>query len=409
MDTLSTEPMNTRSLLKSAEKPDVGFVACIEGGVLEAQALLLFESIRRYTGSFKDSAIYALSPRTGHAISSYARKRLEQLEVQYIDTILNTECREYGSANRVAAAAHIEETQQHTILVILDSDTLFLREPSEFILTPDIDVAVRPVDVKGICSSGPTDACNAYWDKLCRLCGVDYDQLPWSNAFVDNERIKASYNGGLVVVRGGLRIMSRWADFFFASIREGLYPRSDMSGFRAGAGWIEPAVARLWGSNQAALSLAIWSTTRKVRELPPTYNYPLHQHDKIDPSIVTAVFSQLVHVHYHWLFAEDSLSTNPLFLPSGPLSDEQRDWLRSVTPIRSVHTNPIESSNTIHTTPSWKLVTTCRKTIDKLLPDSTRRRRAYNLMIDYLKNRFRVKTPIHCSNFSTCADEEKKK
>src|SRR5262249_18408547 len=31
------------------EQPDVGFVACIEDGVLEAQALLLFDSIRRYT------------------------------------------------------------------------------------------------------------------------------------------------------------------------------------------------------------------------------------------------------------------------------------------------------------------------------------------------------------------------
>src|SRR5262249_8995525 len=220
------------------------------------------------------------------------------------DTILNTECREYGSANRVAAAAHIEATRQHKILVILDSDTLFLREPSEFILASDVDVAARPVDLKGICTSGPTDACNVYWDKLCPLCRVDYQQLPWSNAFADNERIKASYNGGLVVVRGGLGIMSRWADFFFSSIRECLYPRSDAWGFRAGAGWVEPAAAKLWGSNQAALSLAIWSATRRVRELPPTYNYPLHQHDKIDPAQVETVFPHLVHVHYHWLFAE---------------------------------------------------------------------------------------------------------
>jgi hypothetical protein len=44
------------------------FVACIERGVLERQALLLFDSIRRYTGHFRTCPIYALSPRAGHSI-----------------------------------------------------------------------------------------------------------------------------------------------------------------------------------------------------------------------------------------------------------------------------------------------------------------------------------------------------
>ncbi len=56
-----------------AGKPDVGFVACIEGGVLEAQALLLFESIRRYAGRFGGCDLYALSPRAGHPISAATR------------------------------------------------------------------------------------------------------------------------------------------------------------------------------------------------------------------------------------------------------------------------------------------------------------------------------------------------
>jgi hypothetical protein len=196
------------------EKPDVGFVACIERGVLEAQALLLFESIRLHTGSFKDYAIYALSPRAGYAISIDARRRLDDLRVHYVDTILNSECREYGSANRVAAAAYIEETHRHEILVILDSDTLFLREPGEFILAPDIDVALRPVDIKGVCTNGPQDSFDTYWQALCRCCGVAYDEIPWGETFVDRHRIKASYNGGLVVTRGDLGIMRKWANFF---------------------------------------------------------------------------------------------------------------------------------------------------------------------------------------------------
>jgi len=308
--------------------PDVGFVACIEGGVLEAQALLLFESIRQYTGRFHDCPIYALSPRSGHSISESARRKLDELSVNYIDEILNTECREYGPANRVAAGAYIEEKHPHEILVILDSDTLFLREPDKIPLPPDVDVAVRPVDVKGMCTAGPADPFDSYWRDLCRCCGVEYEEIPWTESFVDHHRIKASYNAGLTILRGKLGILQRTAEFFFASIRQRLTPHAEAWRFRSGVGWIDSTASRLWGSSQAALSLAIWSTTRRVQELPAVYNYPLHQHDRIDPETVQSVFPHLVHVHYHWLL-EEKLARNPLFDPAGPLSSRQHDWLRS--------------------------------------------------------------------------------
>lgn len=318
---------------ETTERPDVGFVACIEGGVLEEQALLLFDSIRRYAGRFGDCALYALSPRAGRAVSDAARRNLDALGVVYVDRLLNTECPEYGSANRVAAAAYVEETYPHEVLVILDSDTLFLREPSELLLPAGVDAAVRPVDVKGMSTAGAEDSSDRYWRELCRCCGVDYDAIPWGESFVDRRRIKANYNGGLVAVRRGLGVLRRWADFFFRSVREGLRPYSDAGSFRTGAGWVEPAAGNLWGSNQAALSLALWSVTRRVRELPPTYNYPLHQHKLIDAALRRGVFPRLVHVHYHWLFSPDVLASNPLFGRRGPLSAAQKDWLRRATPI----------------------------------------------------------------------------
>jgi hypothetical protein len=269
----------TDSLSVSAEpkQPNVGFVACIEGGVLEAQALLLFDSIRQYAGRFRDCPIFALSPRAGHCISRSARDKLDKLRVSYIDAILNTECVEYGSANRVAAGAYIEEVYPHDILVVLDSDTLFLREPERILLPSDVDVALRPVDVKGMCTSGPADPFDRYWRDLCRCCGVDYEEIPWTESFVDRHRIKASYNAGFAVVRGRLGILRQCADFFFASVRQRLTPYSEEWRFRSGGGWVDSTASRLWGSSQAALSLAIWSNTRRVQELPPTYNYPIRQ------------------------------------------------------------------------------------------------------------------------------------
>jgi hypothetical protein len=316
-----------------AESPDVAFVACIESGVLEAQTLLLFDSIRRYAGRFRDCSLYALSPRVGRSISKETRRKLDELEAAYIEKVLNTECHEYGSANRVAAASYIEETSAHDLLVILDSDTLFLREPSELGLATGTDVAVRPVDVKGMSTSGLSDSRDRYWQDLCRCCGINYEDIPWGESFVDQQRIKANYNGGLVVVRRELGILRRWAEFFFRSIRNGLTPHTNAGSFRTGSGWIQPAASNLWGSNQAALSLAIWSLTQRVTELPPTYNYPLHLYNRIDAALTRRVFSQLVHVHYHWLFAPDALPANPLFLTMGPLTASHKDWLRSATPI----------------------------------------------------------------------------
>ena len=316
------------SILESPS-PDVAFIACIEDGVLERQALLLFDSIRRFGGRFRDCSIYALSPRAGRGVSKTGRAKLDQLQVRYIDELLNAECTEYGSANRVIAAAHVESHHPHEIFVVLDSDTIFLREPEKLILEPGVDAAVRPVDVKGMCTTGPADPFDSYWRALCECCGVSYDDIPWTESFVDHIRIRASYNGGLVITRGNLGILQKWERFFLESVRRGLRPYAHEWRLRSGVSWVDSAASRYWGSNQAALSLAIWDSTRRVQELLPTYNYPLHQHALIDEDLVMKVFPNLVHVHYHWLF-EEPLNTNPLFRPDGPLTPGQVKWLGEV-------------------------------------------------------------------------------
>lgn len=315
-------------------RPDVGFVACIEGGVLERQALLLFDSIRRWTGRFKDAPIYAFSPRAGHAISGAARARLDALEVHYDDRVINTGCVEYGPANRVAAGAYIEERTAHEALIVLDSDTIFLREPNALELPPEVDFLARPVDHRSASTAGPDDPLDPYWRELCARARLDYDAVPWTRSFIDDVRVKADYNGGLCVTRPARGVLRRCADLLFGSVRDGVFPRDDADGFRAGAGFVSGVGRRLWGSSQIALALGAWSATARVRELPPTYNYPLHLHEYLDAPRAEAAFPNLVHVHYHWLFEGDALPENPLFHPFGPLRPEQREWLRSALPLR---------------------------------------------------------------------------
>lgn len=317
---------------QTAVADGIAFVACIEPGPLQDQTLRLFESLRRFGGRLAHCSAYAVSPRPDRRIDAAARAELRTLGVVHIEEHLNRDCPEYGSANRVAAAAHVEANYAHEILVVLDSDTLFLREPDQFLLAPDVDAAVRPVDVKGMCSSGLSDPCDRYWQDLCTASGIDYASIPWTRSTVDDVRIKASYNGGLVVTRSRLGILQRWADIFFASARAGLMPAMARPRFRAGAGWIEPGVGRWWGSNQAALSLALWSSTRAVTELPSTYNYPLHMQDRMDQEEVAHLPDSWVHVHYHWLFETEHRSTNPLLHSKRPFCPSLREWLRDTGP-----------------------------------------------------------------------------
>jgi hypothetical protein len=196
--------------------------------------LLLFDSIRCHTGRFADCALYALSPRAGHAISAAGRRRLDELGAKYIDTILNTECPEYGSANRVAAAAHIEDTHPHDILVILDSDTLFLREPGASTLPPTWTwrsgrwiwghVHERP--------HGPFDA---FWRELCRCCGAT-TPFPGKSSSPSNRELQRRPGGG--ARRPGHPVQME-------ALLPLVYPAGSSSmpesRFRAGVGWIEPA------------------------------------------------------------------------------------------------------------------------------------------------------------------------
>ena len=224
---------------------DLGFVLCIERGVLEEQARILIESIRWFAGRFSNCPIYAYSPRVGYDISDTARDLLQSHDVVHVTDVLNTECSEYGSANRVFAAAHAEATTQHTVLCILDTDTLFLAEPASFALADGVDVLVRPVDVKGCCTVGFGDPFDKYWRHLSDLCSVPYDRIPTLVTSVDSCTVKSSYNGGLVVVRTERGILRRWEDFFLRSVRAELTPRTSGPVFRSSTGPV-PALARRW-------------------------------------------------------------------------------------------------------------------------------------------------------------------
>ncbi len=315
-----------------ASRATASFVLCIENNAIRDQALLLCESIRTFAGTYRDAPILAFSPRAGLAVDRDTRRALAELSVEYVDEPINTTCTDYSPANRVFAGAWAEAHSTSDFTVVLDSDTIFLREP-EF--PNDADVLVRPVDAKGSATRGPGDAFEDYWVALAEMCGTSIDRLPYIHSTMEGERIRASYNAGLIVARRDKAIFTRGAELFSRSLQAGMRPYRDSGiDIYASTGSVGRAGSEYWGSSQAVLAIAIWATTDRVMHFPASYNIPLHMvaaKGEIDP-IWRAV--PPVHVHYHYMFAPNRYEVAMEIMAKLGVPSDRLAWLAERIPLR---------------------------------------------------------------------------
>lgn len=296
-----------------------------EAGILEYQALLLAESIRNFTGKYSDSKITVISPRIDKRPLSTTINRLKDLDVEYLPLNLKSICPEYGTSYRILASAYFEKKSKADTLVVLDSDTIFMKEPDLELF--DYDIGIRPVDVKGMCTTGNTDdPMDKYWRQLCQCCEVDYDAIPMTISTVDRQIIKSSYNGGLIVAKKSANIFSETNQYFIKSINAGLLPYKGTSNqVRAGHGMVTPNGSQYWGSSQACLSLAVTKLKLKIKVFSPSSNFPLHIFEHFN-SLTKDSIKEINHIHYHHLiptlFNQEFINDKFLLFPSN-----FRDWL----------------------------------------------------------------------------------
>ena len=326
----------------SGEAPSASFVLCIENNAIRDQALLLCASIRHFGGRYRRAPILAFAPRPGLGVDVATRRALTAMNVQYVDEPLNTYCPEYGSANRVFAAAWAEAQCDSEFIVVLDSDTVFLDEPE---LPREADVAVRPVDSKGSATRGPGDPFEDYWTRLAAIGGTSIERLPYLYTTISGERIRASYNGGLIVARREKGILTRCADLFAASVSAGIRPyRGSGMNFFASTGHVGQGASEYWGSNQAALALAIWATTDRVLTYPDHYNVPLH-HLATNGDIDRRWLARPpVHLHYHWMFGQHHYEVALELLAMLGVPADQIAWLLHHIPFRNIASNAVAPS-----------------------------------------------------------------
>ena len=138
------------------------------------------------------------------------------------------------------------------------------------------------------------------------MCGVSFTDLPYVRASVDGCLVKASYKGGLVVVRVERAILRRTADYFLRSVAAGLRPFAGEGVLPAGQGEVSRAGSGYRGSSQDCLSLALWGSGLSVRTLPPSHHFPLQFYEHFRADLAAGGFGPIVHMHYQHLFRDVS-------------------------------------------------------------------------------------------------------
>jgi hypothetical protein len=303
---------------------DVEFCLIVERGPLEAQAILLCESIRAFAGRYAQSRITAVSPRPDWRPADRVRQRLLELGVEYRAENLISPTPEYGPSYRVLTAGMLGREAGPPVLVQLDSDTIFVGEP-DLELGDDLLLA-RPVDETGMCSTGPDDPRDAYWQLMCRANGVGVDALGWVETSVGCTRVRTSYNGGFIAGRRAL--FAETEAVFERIVASGLrsWPGHER-GERIGAGTVGARGYAWWGTSQAAISIAAARLSGTRRLLDAGHNVPLHLISRVDQPPQRAA-----HLHYHWLFADQGGAEGVIErLPSLGVADS--GWLRERLPL----------------------------------------------------------------------------
>lgn len=272
--------------------PKVVFILCTESGELEQMSMLLIDSIRKFGGNLKDSLICSFQPRKGKEVSKKTISFFEERNVEFIDLNLNKDFIDYPLANKPIVCSYAEKTINTDILIFLDSDTLFINEPIEFILSPKNDVSLRPVDVKNIGVRDISDKNYSYWKKLYSI--AECNDISYVHTAVENEKIYSYWNTGHIIAKTSNNLFSQWEENFYKIMHSNIFPKS-------GIFYVE----------QSCFAATVSAKNLNVKELSNSYNYPIHLHHKLPLEKKIESLEAFTSFHYHKIFNNEP-KNNPL-------------------------------------------------------------------------------------------------
>jgi hypothetical protein len=181
--------------------PDITFVCCVESGSLEAVTLRMVESLRRHGGKFANAPVIAVTPRFGSPLARATQQAFKRLQITHVWGSAKTNYGWFKFLNKPLALVAAEAQMTTTTAAWLDSDLLFVDEPSQLTLLPGEDFTGFPVEAKEMGTTGPGDVYEPLWQEFCRVLALDIDSLPWRMTAQTQERVRLYFDGGIFVYR----------------------------------------------------------------------------------------------------------------------------------------------------------------------------------------------------------------
>jgi hypothetical protein len=266
------------------ENDQITFVCCIESGSLEAQTVRMVQSLRRYGGRYANAPIFAVTPRLGSPLSPKTQKIFEDNNVRHLvvkphETSIGYRWNHF--INKPTAILAVDEICTTEAVAWLDSDLLIVAEPSELQLAEGENFLACTSDRLGG-TTGPGDEMEPYWREVCKVLGLDLEQLPWVTTAQEGLKIRYYFNSGVFVYRRG----HNFAQQYLRNCLKMLEAR------------VSSSVCGFFFTDQVAMGLTAAQLGLAWRSLPYSHNYPvspLTHEDWYDESRLRA--ARIVHYH----------------------------------------------------------------------------------------------------------------
>jgi hypothetical protein len=259
-----------------------------------------------------------------------------EFDVRYLHSGRPNEYSWFNFLNKPLALLAAEPHITTANVCWLDSDLLFLGDPSELHLRDGESFAGFPVEDKEMGTTGVDDPHEPIWREFCRLLDIDIEQLPWITTAETGERIRLYLNGGIFVYRKS----TGFAQIYYENCLKllGSHPMT-MPNFTEGI------------KEMSSIGFAVVMMNLRWRELSYSHDYVMssfthdlwYKEDALRRAIV---------VHYHdatwphfWeTFISCIIATHPVVA----------DWLERLGPMRNTAPLP------------WKVATRLLRTKRKM-------------------------------------------
>jgi hypothetical protein len=276
--------------------PQITFVCCVESGALEVQTVRMAESLRRWGGKFADAPLLAVTPRFGAPLTAATEAAFDRLNVRHIRYQSQSKYIWFNFINKPSALLVAEDFSTTEAICWLDSDLLFLGEPSHLTLQPGEDFLACASD-KNIGTAGVGDPFDPFWRAIGQSVGINIDDLPWVTTEQEQKQIRLYWNGGILVYRRStgyakdyLRMCEQMLDAHIL----------DHNSFAKGTG--------AFAHEQIAVGLSMFRMGLAWRALPYSHDYIMssRSHHELyrDEDLRSA---KITHYHdsmWHWFWDE---------------------------------------------------------------------------------------------------------